>query len=50
MPVHCTIDHDQELVTIVAEDEVSLDQLIAMVDELRDASAHGLRKLYDGAD
>ena len=49
MPVHWTIDHGQKLVTIVAEGAVTLDQLIAMVDGLRDAGAHGLRKLYDGA-
>jgi hypothetical protein len=48
MPVQWTIDAHQELVTVVAHDEVTCSQLIAMVDALREGNAHGYRKLYDG--
>ncbi|MDI1283956.1 MAG: hypothetical protein PSV46_06150 [Reyranella sp.] len=48
MPVEWTIDAQQELVTVVAYDEVTCSQLIAMVDALHEGNAHGYRKLYDG--
>jgi hypothetical protein len=48
VPVRWTIDAHQELVTVVAYDEVTCDQLVAMVDALRESNAHGYRKLYDG--
>lgn len=34
---------------MVAEDEVTYGELVAMVDALRNSNAHGYRKLYDGA-
>ncbi len=48
IPVQWTIDADQQLVTVVAYDEVTCSQLVAMVDALREGNAHGYRKLYDG--
>ncbi|MDP1752540.1 MAG: hypothetical protein Q8L22_24080 [Reyranella sp.] len=48
MPVQWTIDAQQQLVTVIAYDEVTCDQLVAMVDALHEADAHGYRKLYDG--
>lgn len=48
MPVQWTIDAHQELVTVVAYDEVICGQLIAMVDALHESKVHGYRKLYDG--
>ncbi|OFW99648.1 MAG: hypothetical protein A3D94_12760 [Alphaproteobacteria bacterium RIFCSPHIGHO2_12_FULL_66_14] len=49
MPVQWTIEPDRDLVTVVAEGEVTYSQLVAMIDGLRAGDAHGYRKLYDGA-
>lgn len=48
MPVQWTIEPDRDLVTVVAEGEVTYGELVAMVDALRDRDAHGYRKFYDG--
>jgi len=48
MPVQWTIEPDRDLVTVVAEGEVTYGELVAMVDGLRERDAHGYRKLYDG--
>lgn len=48
MPVQWTIEPDRDLVTVVAEGEVTYGELVAMVDALRDDGAHGYRKLYSG--
>jgi hypothetical protein len=48
MAVRWTIEPDRELVTVVAENEVTYSDLVAMVDGLRNSNAHGYRKLYDG--
>ncbi|TAJ41607.1 MAG: hypothetical protein EPO55_04945 [Reyranella sp.] len=48
MPVHWTIEPDRDLVTVVAEGEVTCSELVAMVDALHERDAHGYRKLYDG--
>jgi hypothetical protein len=49
MPVRWTIEPDRELVTVVADGEITYGELVAMVDALHDRNAHGYRKLYDGA-
>lgn len=49
MPVQWTIEPDRDLVTVVADGEVTYSELVAMVDGLRKRDAHGYRKLYDGA-
>ncbi|MDP2332951.1 MAG: hypothetical protein Q8M19_19885 [Reyranella sp.] len=49
MPVQWTIEPDRDLVTVVAEGEVTHGELVAMVDALCARDAHGYRKLYDGA-
>jgi hypothetical protein len=49
MPIQWTIEPERDLVTVVAEGEVTYGDLVAMVDALRAQDAHGYRKLYDGA-
>lgn len=49
MPVQWIIEPDRDLVTVVAEGDVTYGELVAMVDGLRDGDAHAYRKFYDGS-
>lgn len=49
MPLRCTIDPEQTLVTIVTEGDVTRADFEAVIDELDAAGAHGYRKLFEGA-
>ena len=48
MPLHCTIDPEQALVTIVSEGDVTRADFESVVDAVDAADAHGYRKLFDG--
>ena len=49
MPLHWTIDPQQNLITVVAEGEVARAEFEALLDDIDAADAHTFRKLFDGA-
>lgn len=49
MPLHWTIDPEEQLVTTVAEGDVTRRDLESLIDAVNNAGAHAYRKLFDGS-
>lgn len=49
MPMHWTIDSKEQLLTVVAEGDISREEFEAYLDVIDNARLHSYRKLFDGA-